>query len=328
VKAVARGAVFRVEQARGEELASNQSKGFGMRSKLSRHILCLVAAASLTLLAFPPEASAQTRLYLKDGSYQLVKSYEIQGDRVKYYSLERSAWEEVPRAIVDFAATERAQHEEKLKDQEELKEVRALEKEHFERPEAKGFEIAPGVRLPQDEGVYAYDGLRVVRMIQSTGEVVTDKKRTALLLALPGPLLKNRAYVVLPGPKAAIRLMAMQPTFYVQSSGGLGSQLALVSVKPHKDSRQVEQVEWRAGLTKPAELRAAIPLERTELAPGLFKLTPTKPLELGEYALGELVQAKLNLELWDFGIEGTPVTREAGDESPPTIRHGSVSPEN
>jgi len=299
-----------------------------MRPKIPGHILCLLAAVSVTLLALPREASAQTKLYLKDGSYQLVKSYEIQGDRVRYYSLERSAWEEIPRALVDFEATEHAQHAEEQKHQEELKEVRALDKQRFEQPVGQGFEIAPGVHLPQDEGVYAYDGLRVIRMIQSSGEVVTDKKRAVLLLAVPGPLLKNRAYVVLPGPKAAVRVLATQPTFYVQSSEGLGAKLELVTVKPHKDAREVEKIEWRGGITKPAELRAAIPLARAEIAPGLFKLTPTQPLELGEYALGELIQAKLNLELWDFGIEGTPANRKAGDEGPPTIRHGSAPPEN
>jgi hypothetical protein len=108
----------------------------------------------------------------------------------------------------------------------------------------------------------------------------------------------------------------------------LGAKLELVTVKPRKDAREVEKVEWRGGITKPAELRAAIPLERTELAPGLFKLTPTKPLDLGEYALGELIQAKLNLELWDFGIEGAAASRKAGDEGPPTIRRTSVPPEN
>jgi len=299
-----------------------------VRPTIPRPILYLVAAVGIALLAVPQDARAQTKLYLKDGSYQLVKSYEIQGERVKYYSLERSAWEEVPRTMVDFEATERAQHEEKEKRQEELEEVRAIDKERLERPEGQGFEIAPGVHLPQDEGVYAYDGLRVIRMIQSSGEVVTDKKRAALLLALPGPLLKNRAYVVLPGAKAAVRILAVQPAFYVRSADGLGAKLELVTVKPRKDAREVEKVEWRGGITKPAELRAAIPLERTELAPGLFKLTPAKPLELGEYALGELIQAKLNLELWDFGIEGAPASRKTGDEGRPTIRRTSTPPEN
>jgi hypothetical protein len=73
-------------------------------------------------------------------------------------------------------------------------------------------------------------------------------------------------------------------------------------VKPGKEARLVEKVEARGGIGKPAELRAAVSLERTQLAAGLYKLRPTQALDNGEYALGELVQEKLNLELWDFGI--------------------------
>ena len=75
----------------------------------------------------------------------------------------------------------------------------------------------------------------------------------------------------------------------------MGGKLELVAVKPRKEARQVEKVEWRGGVGKPAELRAALPLERSEVAPGLFKLTPVQPLELGEYALGELIQQKFKL---------------------------------
>ena len=39
---------------------------------------------------------ASQKLFLKDGTYQLVSSYEVHGDRVRYYSVERSAWEEIP----------------------------------------------------------------------------------------------------------------------------------------------------------------------------------------------------------------------------------------
>lgn len=287
----------------------------------SRRIIFLVPlVVILGLLCCPRRVSAQTKLYLKDGSYQLVKSYEIQGDRVRYYSVERSTWEEVPRALVDFEATERVKHEEEAAHQKELEETRAVARERFERPEQKGFEVAPGINLPGDLGLFAFDGKRVIRMIQSSAEVVTDKKRAALLLALPGPLLKNRAYVVLPGAQAAVRILSLQPTFYVQASDDLGAKLELVVVKPRKETRQIEKVEWRGGITKPAELRAAVPLKRIQVAPGLYKLKPLQPLEPGEYALGELIQKTLNLDLWDFGITGAPATATAGDETPPTIR--------
>ena len=293
-----------------------------------RHILALSLTLSLTLLCGPRPAWAAIKLFLKDGTYQLVKSYEVQGDRVRYYSVERSAWEEVPLALVDFEATERAQREEKIEQQRQLDEAREISRQRSQLPENAGFEVAPGIRLPQEEGVFAFDGVRVIRMIQSSSEIVTDRKRAALLLALPGPLLKNRAYVVLPGAKAAVRILSLQPTFYVQSADGLGGKLELVAVKPRKETRQVEKVEWRGGVGKPAELRAALPLERSEVAPGLYKLSPVQPLELGEYALGELIQQKLNLELWDFGIDGAPASGKGDSDSPPKIRRSPTPPEH
>jgi hypothetical protein len=275
---------------------------------------------AVAFLAGVPPARAAIKLCLKDGTYQLVKSYEVQGDRVRYYSLERSAWEEVPLELVDFEATRQAQQEEQEKAAKHLREARELAQERFDKPEGMGLEIAAGIRLPPEEGVYAFDGLRVIRMIQSSAEVVTDRKRAALVLALPGPLVKNRAHVILPGAQAAVRVGTLQPVFYVQAADGLGAKLELIALKPGKQARQVEKIEWRGGLGKPAELRAAVPLERAEVAPGLFKLTPTERLAPGEYALGELLQQKLNLELWDFGLEGEASRGSPGGDTPPTIR--------
>jgi hypothetical protein len=48
-------------------------------------ILIFVGLAAGTL-----PLRAAIKLYLKNGTFQLVKSYEVQGDRVRYYSLERS----------------------------------------------------------------------------------------------------------------------------------------------------------------------------------------------------------------------------------------------
>jgi len=293
-----------------------------------RHLLAWCLALVLALFCSPRPAGAAIKLFLKDGTYQLVNSYEIQGDRVRYYSVERSAWEKVPLGLVDFEATERAQREEKVEQQRQLEEAREISRARFSLPENAGFEVAPGIRLPQEQGVFAFDGVRVIRMIQSSSEMVTDKKRAALLLAMPGPLAKNRAYVVLPGARAAVRILSLQPTFYVQSADGLGGKLELIAVKPRKEARQVEKVEWRGGAGKPAELRAAVALERSEVAPGLFKLTPVRPLELGEYALGELIQKKLNLDLWDFGIDGAPASGKGQSDLPPTIRRSPTPPEH
>ncbi len=288
----------------------------------------------LGLLAGPRAGWAAVKLFMKDGTFQLVKSYEVRGDRVRYYSIERAEWEEVPKSLVDFAATKRAEEEEKAAQEKERQEAREIGQQRLEPPAQAGFEVAPGIRLPQEQGVYAFDGARVIRMISSAAEVVTDKKRTALVLALPGPLLKTRALVLLQGPKAAVRILVAQPTFYVQWVGGPGTNLELIALKPGKQARVVEKVQRGIGVGKSGELRAAVPLERAEVAPNLFRLRPTEPLGLGEYALAELTQENLNLDVWDFGIDGalertTESGRSAGaSESPPTIRRSPKPPQD
>lgn len=268
----------------------------------------------LALAGFARVDRAAIKLYLKDGSFQLVNSYEVRGNRVRYYSVERSEWEEIPAELVDFEATKRAEEEERQQQQKQLQEIQELERERFERPAVSGFEVVPGIHLPQEAGVYAFDGLRVTPLVQSSAEVVKDKKRLALILAMPAPVVKNRALVLLPGAKAAVRLRAAQLTFYVQLADSAGASFELLTVKSGKENRVVEKVQSGIGVGKSGELRAGLPLERTQVAPGLLRLKPTQPLAPGEYALGELVQdpqhpgagqEKLNLDLWDFGVDKT-----------------------
>src|SRR5215467_15308432 len=75
----------------------------------------------------PVGAPNGKKLVLKDGNYQLVREYIRNGDRVRYYSLERADWEEIPASMIDWAATQKddaasasqnAAEIEKLKQQE------------------------------------------------------------------------------------------------------------------------------------------------------------------------------------------------------------------
>jgi hypothetical protein len=280
----------------GEAMAHSPAKSF------------LMVALGLVLagwLAFPRSGWAAIKLYLKDGSYQLVKSYEVQGDRVRYYSLERSDWEEVPVSLVDFDATKKAEEVEKATQKKQLEEAHELDTEHFNKIEPTGFEVAPGIRLPSAEGIYAFDGERVITLVQSSGELAKDKKRFALSLALPAPLLKNRDLVVLDGARAVVRIRATKPVFYVQFADAKIAAMQLIPVTSKKDLRVIEKIQSGIGVGKSGEVREAIPVERREIKPGLVTLHPLEPLAAGEYAIGELLSQKLNLEVWDFGIDGS-----------------------
>src|SRR5437879_493377 len=208
---------------------------------------CFFAVFWTVFAALPLAAQAVIKLYLKDGSYQLVKEYKAEGDRVSYYSVERSRWEDVPLALVDFDKTRQTETQEKAQQEKEVEEAKKVAKERFDEVATTGWEVAPGIHLPGDEGAFAFDGVRVVRLVDSPAEVVRDKKRLALLMALPGPLVKARSLVVLQGPRAMIRVNSLQPTFYVQSADNAGARVALVSLKQGKNSRVVEKVQGGIG---------------------------------------------------------------------------------
>ncbi len=272
--------------------------------------LLFAIALLLSVLAAPRVAWAALKLCMKDGSYQMVTSYEVQGDRVRYFSVERSEWEEIPTSLVDFDATKRAQEETKALEKQQLEEAKKTDQERFYKPPDQGLEVAPGIRLPGDDGIFTVDGKRLVRLVVSSGEEVTDKKRAAMVLAVPLPVVKTRSLVVLEGAKATIRLNDPLPIFYVQSADGLGARLELVRLKPGKESRVVEEVETSRGKNgKSAEERTMVSLERKQVAPNIYTLKPFDPLEAGEYVLGDMVDDKLSLDVWDFGYEKWEVVK-------------------
>ncbi len=270
---------------------------------------CFFASALLLALA-ACAAGAAIKLYMKDGSFQLVSSYEVQGERVRYYSVERSEWEEVPTSLVDLDATKRAEQDAKAAEKKDLEDAKKMDQERFYKPPDSGIEVAPGIHLPGDDGIFTVDQKRLVRLAQSEAEAVTDKRRAAMMLAVPLPVVKARSLIVLEGSKAVIRLNDPLPVFYVQSAAGLGAKLELVSLKVTKQSRVVEEVDTGRGKNATStEDRTALPVERKQIAPNVYTLKPLQPLEGGEYALGVVEDDKLSLDVWDFGFEKWQVVK-------------------
>src|SRR6266568_608599 len=101
----------------------------------------------LALSAF----AANVRLYLKDGDYHLVREYKVEADRVRYYSVERGDWEEMPVELVDLKRTESEIKEKQTALAAEAKILSEEDKADRERAN----EIA---KVPQGPGVHLVVG--------------------------------------------------------------------------------------------------------------------------------------------------------------------------
>lgn len=245
-------------------------------------------------LAFVAVAfGATVRLYLKDGTYQMAREYQVLQDRVRYYSTERSDWEEIPLELVDLDRTKKevAGHEETVQ-----ADVKAqAEEDAAERAAREEIE-----RIPAEPGGYFIHGDKLETMKQAESKLVNDKKRTALRVLSPIPIVPSKNTVELDGAAAALRVSNDRPEFYFRFSAE--ESFALVKLTPKKTSRVVETVEQIKGVPGVGEDRKEVATFKKQVGDMLFKIWPEKPLEPGEYALMEYTEEKLNLQIWDFGV--------------------------
>src|SRR3954471_6277827 len=96
----------------------------------------------IALLIAAPAFAANLKLYLKDGGYHVVREYQVQTDRVHFYSVERSQWEDIPLDLVDLKRTETEAASRKAQLDSDAKAL--AEEEKLERDIAK--EVS---RIPQ-----------------------------------------------------------------------------------------------------------------------------------------------------------------------------------
>src|SRR5579864_3429925 len=150
---------------------------------------------------------AQSRLYLKDGDYQLVREYQVLADRVRYFSTERGDWEEIPLELVDLdrtkkdAADRQAAVEADAKEQDvEDKAIRA------DRQEA--------ARVPVEPGVYFVEGEKVQALQLAETSVNSSKGRTVLKVLAPIPIVPGKSSVEIKGETATFRPAGNKPEFY------------------------------------------------------------------------------------------------------------------
>jgi hypothetical protein len=244
------------------------------------------------------------KLILNDGTFLLVREYQTQGDRLRYYSVERSQWEGIPVSFVNWEATKKAEAEEAARDQALVEKIQAREAvEHAQPVEIDAsIEAAPGVFLPPGEGVYVLDGKAMLPLEQAEAGMKRSKGRLLEQVLIPIPVVPSRQNVTLKGAHAKFRINNRQVEFFMRTADAQEPKMDLIRASVHGDSRLIENLDTY--FTARSEKRKSVPLQTWQVAKRVYRFTLGQPLEPGEYALAEIVEGEgLNLLVWDFGVD-------------------------
>jgi hypothetical protein len=323
--------------------------------------LRFVLAISLALLAMPglasqtqtplplkpalPGLATNHRLILKDGSYQIVRQYEIVGDRVRYISIERGGdWEELPANLVDWEATRKWERDHTNQAEEApspaMKEAAEIDKEEAaERDALKARmpEVAKGLELPDEDSVFALDTFEgkpeLVELLPADLNMNTKTRRGLRTL---NPLAGARAELEIEGARAKVHLHVNDPAIYLSLESRDDAEKVLSHALTVETGNAKEVANRKHGAHSPASGFAIVRVDerkavrivgaihvsptgtvtqdedvmpaKVEALPGKhwLKITPLQPLAIGEYALVEILSASdINQSVWDFRIDPT-----------------------
>lgn len=248
--------------------------------------------AGMAMLACAPlgaQAVGGKRLILKDGSYQVVTKYEVKGDRVRFYSAERSDWEEVPYAMVDWKATNQWNQEHSMQDieQEQAEQAAQSEAAKIDREEAAARNldkqqmplVAKGLNLPNEDGVFVLDNFEslpeLVQLTQSSGDVNHGGTHNVLRAAIAS-FRGAQEPVRINGQAAKVRLHVEDPTLYVSLSKQTPEELepeSAVVVDTHGDDAVNDKNDYSSPTSRYVIVRVqVVPGERLIGAIKLRKL--------------------------------------------------------
>src|SRR5437588_10905159 len=182
-----------------------------------KHAFWLLAV----VLAVLPARGQQNpkRLVMKDGSYQSTTKYEIKGDRVRYYSADRFSWEEMPKDLVDWPATEKYNEEHQKGRTVSAEEIVKNDEADQKLEDAHTPQIMPGMRLPYGGGVFLFDVFlnqpQLIELVQNGGELNKHTGKNILRAALNPLTLSSKQTIELKGNHARVQTHVPQPAMYV-----------------------------------------------------------------------------------------------------------------
>jgi hypothetical protein len=302
-------------------------------SRFAKLCLCGPLVFLFTALLVFAQQNPQ-RLILKDGSYQTVTKWQVQGNRVRYYSAERYSWEELPNDLIDWPATEKYN---KDRDTEREKNVQELAKAD-EADQVDTPMVAPGLRLPDGGGIFLMDTYQnqpqLIELNQSGGELNKHTGRNILRAAVNPLATSSKQTIELKGARAKTQAHITQPVLFAsldsraadaqdaaaaiagagksksssappaaKDSAAPPERYAIVRMEKSKDARVIGSLNV-AIYGKVSQKENLVKATTTPLGRSWVKITPTEPMTPGEYALVELLdKGQINLYVWDFGVD-------------------------
>jgi hypothetical protein len=277
------------------------------------------AASAPAQDATEPGLPTGKKLMLKDGSFQLVREYELDGDRVRYFSIDQRDWEEIPAALVDWDATKKSATDESARKAALIAKVHAAEVAR--RADAMdvdaSIEIAPKVFLPPGDGLFEFDGKAIYPLTQAEADMKFSKTQMLKQVLIPVPIVPTRHNISLRGARAKFRVKSTQTEFYMRTADGREPQLDLIRAKVHGDKRDLENLD-ELFKEQATTGKISIPIQRWEIAHGVYRFTLGASLEPGEYAMAEIVQGgATSLYFWDFGVDGNSTPAASTSSSKP-----------
>ena len=248
------------------------------------------------------------KLILQDGTFQLAREYKIEGDRVRYWSVERSQWEEIPASLVDWDATHKAEAESAAHDAELKAKIHASDVAQRTKDidVDRSVEIKPSLFLPDAVGFYVLDRDQQIRgMKQSEAVVKTNTGRQVEKILSGMAVIPSKQSMELSGERAAIRLKTADPEFYMRPADSREPRFHLWRAQIKGGHRLLDNISIHF---TGQETHSATDIEIQTWTPasGLFRYTVDHPLEPGEYVFVEMTDEGVNGYVWDFGIDLPP----------------------
>jgi len=156
-----------------------------------------------------------------------------------------------------------------------------------------------------DVGAYYKIGDEIKTLKLADYQVITDKKRKAIAALSPVPLIPGKASVVIQGEHSSFSVNEERPSFFMRLSKE--ERFGIIKAVPKKRVRVVEDISIIPVAKETVENMKQVDVFQQQLATGLYRVWPEKPLSPGEYALveyGDSAEKKEDIELlvWDFAV--------------------------